>query len=134
MPQFACGGFDNKPECSSEGSKTFPPQAMTCGQTKTRSTGYSTNCVAGVFEDASVQCALETSVTKLERASRSHCPTGFRISRKQGNHEPVDGIEERIGDVHIVSPTATFWPEQGAASNGDLGTKPKAFTYSQNRG
>ena len=66
MPPFACGGSDNEPECSSEGSKTFPPQAMTCGQLKTRSTGYSANCSAEVSEDASLPGAIETSFTELE--------------------------------------------------------------------
>ena len=75
---------------------------------KTRSTKYSANHDAEMFEDAAVPGALETSVTELKRVSWNHCPTGFRITREHGIHERVDGREEWIGDVHIVSPTATF--------------------------
>ena len=119
------GSSDTEPDTSCEGSETLLPQARNRGKTKNMSTRYSTNYVAMTFKDAYVPGDFETSVTKQEgetfhnrvsplqdiyttsrmlvsclnpeRVSRSHCLTGFRISRKQGNHEPVERLDELIG-------------------------------------
>ena len=45
----------------------------------------------------------------------------------------MEGIEEWVGDTHIVAPTATFWPEQGAALDRHTGTKPKVPMHSRRR-
>ena len=64
------------------------------------------------------------------RVTQSHCLTGFRISREQGHHEPVDRLDEWIGEVHLFSPASTFWPERGVVSNTDLGARPKVSSSS----
>ena len=43
----------------------------------------------------------------------------------------MDRLDEWIGEIHLFSPTSTFWPEQGAGSNTDLGAGPKVSSNSQ---
>ena len=38
--------------------------------------------------------------------------SGFKITREHGIHELVNEIDLWVGKVHIVAPTATFWPGQ----------------------
>ena len=65
------------------------------------------------------------------RVSYSHCLTGFRISREQGHHEPVDRLDQWIGELHLFSPASTFWPERGVVSTTDLVARPKVSCNSQ---
>ena len=43
----------------------------------------------------------------------------------------INRLDEWIGEVHIVSPTPTSWPEQGIVSDTDLGARPKVAGDSQ---
>ena len=63
--------------------------------------------------------------------SQSHCLTGFRVTREQGHHEPVERMDEWIGDVHLISPASTFWPEGGVISKTALGVRSKLSGNSQ---
>jgi hypothetical protein len=59
------------------------------------------------------------------RLSYSHSLTGFRISREQGHHEPVDQLDEWIKEIHLFSTTSTVQPGRDIASYADMGGRPK---------
>ena len=70
---------------------------------------------------------LKTPVNGQELPVWDHHPEGFKITREPGTYELVDGIEQWVGKVHIVAPTATFWPEQDVPPSKHMESEPRVF-------
>ena len=100
MPPVVGGDHNKELEYNRKEQETFPTQAMILGPMMTRSTKYSDNHDVEVFEDTAVPGVC---VAEQEILSQKCYSTGFRIAREHGIHEPVDWIEQWIGDVHIVA-------------------------------